>query len=173
MLALFNAPCPSRLAVEIAAIFAIIVPMKENIHPPMHTAEHLLNQTMHRLFKTGRCFGSHIEKRKSKCDYRFSRDLSAEELKMLEKKMNSLIDADLPVSESFVSAGAAKNIYLRYEIDKLPENPSGRYRIIKIGDYDEILCYGPHVSSTGKIGGFKIISASHGEGVLRIRYKLK
>jgi len=37
--------------------------MKENIDPRMHTAEHLLNQTMVRLFETDRCFSAYIEKK--------------------------------------------------------------------------------------------------------------
>lgn len=43
--------------------------MKEYADTRMHTAEHLLNQTMVRLFNKGRAFSSHIEKKKSKCDY--------------------------------------------------------------------------------------------------------
>ena len=38
-------------------------------YPPMHTAEHILNQTMIRLFGCGRSRNAHIEKKKSKCDY--------------------------------------------------------------------------------------------------------
>jgi len=45
-------------------------------------------------------------------------------------------------------------------------------KIVKIGDYDAIPCIGAHVSSTKKVGKFKIISADYADGVLRIRYKL-
>ncbi|MBR4973989.1 MAG: hypothetical protein IKY60_00235, partial [Bacteroidales bacterium] len=38
-------------------------------HPPMHTAEHILNQTMVRMFGCPRSKNTHIEKKKSKCDY--------------------------------------------------------------------------------------------------------
>ena len=61
--------------------------MKENIDPRMHTAEHILNQTMIRLFSCGRAFSAHIEKKKSKCDYRFDRALSDGEIKELEEKV--------------------------------------------------------------------------------------
>ena len=71
--------------------------MKEYSEPRMHTAEHLLNQTMVRLFGCGRAFSSHIEKKRSKCDYRFTRDLTAEEKAELEKRVNDLVGADLPV----------------------------------------------------------------------------
>jgi hypothetical protein len=29
----------------------------------MHSAEHILNQTMDRMFQCGRCFNAHIEKK--------------------------------------------------------------------------------------------------------------
>ena len=45
--------------------------MSKEIDPRMHSAEHVLNQTMVRMFGTGRAFSAHIEARKSKCDYRF------------------------------------------------------------------------------------------------------
>ncbi len=46
--------------------------------PQMHTAEHILNQTMVRIFGCERSFPSHIEKKKSKCDYRFDRPLKGD-----------------------------------------------------------------------------------------------
>ena len=53
--------------------------MKKVLDPQMHTAEHILNQTMLRFFGCGRCFSAHIERKKSKCDYRFERPLTASE----------------------------------------------------------------------------------------------
>ena len=38
-------------------------------YPPMHTAEHIINQTMIRLFGCGRSVEAHIERKKSKLDY--------------------------------------------------------------------------------------------------------
>ena len=49
--------------------------MKKQYDPHMHSAEHILNQAMGRLFGCERCFSAHIEKKKSKCDYRFGRPL--------------------------------------------------------------------------------------------------
>jgi len=38
-------------------------------YPPMHTAEHILNATMVRMFGCPRSRNAHIERKKSKCDY--------------------------------------------------------------------------------------------------------
>jgi len=141
--------------------------MKTNIDPKMHTAEHILNQTMVRMFKTKRCFTAHIEKKKSKCDYRFDRFLTAEEILELEKKVNEVIEADLPVSFETMPVDRAKKLFT----GRLPDEAAD-IRIVKIGDYDAIPCIGAHVKSTKEIGGFKIISSDFNEGVLRIRYKL-
>jgi misacylated tRNA(Ala) deacylase len=142
--------------------------MKE-IYPPMHTAEHLLNQTMVRLFGTKRCFSAHIEAKKSKCDYHFDRDLTSEEVKNLEDKVNEVIKLDLPVIEQFIIREFASK---EYDLTRLPENEDENIRIIKIGDYDVCPCIGPHVKSTKEIGEFKIISHDFNDGILRIRYKL-
>ena len=59
--------------------------------PPMHTAEHILNQTMVRMFNKGRSFSAHIEKKKSKCDYQFDRNLTEDEIAEIENKVNEVI----------------------------------------------------------------------------------
>ncbi|MCX6742845.1 MAG: hypothetical protein NT116_01265 [Candidatus Parcubacteria bacterium] len=142
--------------------------MKE-VYPPMHTAEHILNQTMIRLFGTKRCFSAHIEKKKSKCDYHFDRALSPEEMKLLEDKVNEVISQDLPVKEKFINYEIATK---QFDLTRLPEAMSEDLRIIEIGDYDSVPCIGPHVKSTKELGQFKIISSDFKDGVLRIRYKL-
>jgi len=134
----------------------------------MHTAEHILNQTMVRLFSTGRCFSAHIEKKKSKCDYHFKRNLTAEEVTALEKQINDIIAANLMVTEEEMSLAEAGK---KYDLGRLPEKSSA-IRIIKIGGYDAVPCSGLHATSTGELGRFKIISTDYAEGVLRIRYKL-
>ena len=143
--------------------------MKEYSEPRMHTAEHLLNRTMVLLFGCGRAFSSHIEKKKSKCDYKFTRDLTAGETAELEKRVNEAVKADLPVRETFVSKEEAAG---KFDLGRLPEGAGDRLRCILIGDYDACPCIGPHVNSTGEIGVFRIVSSSFENGVLRVRFKL-
>ena len=135
----------------------------------MHTAEHIVNQTMIRMFRCRRCFSSHLEKKKSKLDYFFERPLLEAEVKELEKRINDVIEADLPVAEGFHTRAEAER---DYNLERLPEGTGDTIRIIAIGDYDACPCIGPHVKSTGEIGRFRVISTSFEEGVLRIRYKL-
>ena len=141
----------------------------KSYHPPMHTAEHLLNGTMDKMFGRGRAFSAHIEKKKSKCDYHFDRDLTAEEIKTIEDKVNNAITSDLKVSEEFMSRDEAQKFF---NLNRLPEEAGENLRVIRIGDYDSCLCSGPHVNSTKEIGEFKIISTSFENGVLRVRFKI-
>lgn len=135
----------------------------------MHSAEHLLNQTMVRMFNRGRSFSNHIEKKKSKCDYRFDRNLTEEEVETINKKVNEIIQQDLPVYEEFLNRNDALK---HYKLSQLPEDAGKTIRIIKIGNYDACPCSGVHVSHTKEIGNFKIISTSFEDGVLRVRFKL-
>ena len=144
--------------------------MKKQIDPRMHSAEHLLNQTMVQMFGCDRCFSAHIEKKKSKCDYYFSRSLSEIEIKLIEKQVNRIISLNLPISEKLIPIQDARN---RFNLDRLPADAGDTIRIVSIGEYDHCPCIGPHVNSTEAIGSFRITTHSFAKGVLRIRFRLK
>jgi len=135
----------------------------------MHSAEHILNQTMDRMFGCGRCFSAHIERKKSKCDYRFDRELTEEEIAEIQNQVNQIIQDDLVVTETLVSREAAGKLY---NTEKLPDDVDGQVRIVHMGNYDACPCIGDHVASTGAIGRFRITTTSYENNVLRIRYKL-
>lgn len=143
--------------------------MNKEYDPRMHSAEHILNQTMVRMFNRGSSFSAHIEKKKSKCDYHFDRELTQTELSDIEKKVNDVIHQNLPVTETFLPREEALK---SFSLEKLPDQAGDNIRIIKIGDYDSCPCIGKHVSSTKEIGGFRIISSSFENGVLRLRFRL-
>jgi Ser-tRNA(Ala) deacylase AlaX len=145
------------------------VKSNKQYHPQMHSAEHILNQTMVRMFNCGRSFSNHIEKKKSKCDYHFNRDLTGAELEEIERRVNEVIQNDLKVVEEFILKDNAEK---EYNLTKLPDEAGDTIRIIKIGDYDACPCSGQHVSHTKEIGRFKIISTNYTDGKLRIRFKL-
>lgn len=147
--------------------------MAKDYCPEMHTAEHILNQTMVRMFNKGRSFTNHIEKKKSKCDYKnFDRNLTTDEIITIEQQVNSIISQNLDVKEEFISYHDAKELY---NLEKLPDDVTENdlIRIIKVGDYDACPCIGEHVKNTSEIGKFKIISTSFENGILRIRYKVE
>lgn len=146
-----------------------IVPNRKEYDPRMHSAEHILNQTMVRLYDCGRAFSAHIEKKKSKCDYHFERNLTVEEILQIENKVNEVIQSNLPIKEKILDREEAGKIV---SLTRLPENTGDKVRIIAIGDYDLCPCSGMHAITTGEIGEFKIISTDCANDVLRIRFKI-
>ena len=144
--------------------------MKKHIDPRMHSAEHILNGTMVKLFGCKRSFNTHIEKKKSKCDFDLDRPIMETEIRIIENKVNDIIKDNLFVTHELISK---KEADLNYNMEKVPENIEGEIRIIKIGEYDACPCSGEHVKCTSEIGKFKIISFNQDKGVLRIRFKLE
>lgn len=138
-------------------------------YAPAHSAEHLLNQTMIRMFGCERSKNAHIERKKSKINYNLAQCPTQEQIAQIEKTMNELIEADLPVSYELVTHD---NVPAGVVLDKLPTDASETLRIVRIGNYDVCACIGKHVTSTREIGLFKITSTSYKEGIFRIVYKV-
>lgn len=143
--------------------------MAKDYNPEMHTAEHILNAVMTEM-KGIRSFSNHIEKKKSKCDFRLDAPLTEDELASIELKVNDVINLKLPVTCYDLSLSDAE---AKFDLGKLPEGSGGSIRIVKIGDFNEYPCIGEHVSNTGEIGKFRIASADFNNGVVRLRFRLE
>lgn len=138
-------------------------------YEPAHTAEHILNATMVRMFGCPRSRNAHIEKKKSKCDYMLDAEPTAEQVARIEAMVNEVICQSLDVRVEFMTRDQAAAIV---DLSKLPENASETLRIVRIGDYDACACIGAHVSNTSEIGTFRIISHSFTDGIWRLRWKV-
>ena len=126
----------------------------------MHTAEHILNQTMVRMFGCPRSKNAHIERKKSKCDYELTEAPTPEQMQEIERRVNEVIDQHLPVTIEFMPKEEAASIV---DLSKLPEDASNTLRIV---------CIGVHVQNTSEIGHFKLLTYDYTEGRLRLRFKL-
>ena len=140
-------------------------------YPPMHTTEHIINRTMINLFGCGRSVEAHIERKKSKLDYRLATCPTLEQVQQLEDIVNEVIHRHLPVTTEFITRATAQG---RFAMERLPDNASETVRIVKVGDYDECLCIGQHVQNTSEIGTFKLLSHNYNPEtcIWRIRFKL-
>ena len=139
--------------------------------PPAHTAEHLLNQTMIRLFGCERSFNAHIERKKSKMTFRLDHKPSRQEEREIEREMQRLIDEDLPVTFEFVTRDTLPE---GVSPDRLPDDASETIRLVRIGDYDVCPCIGRHVRSTSQIGRFEMLGTNwdEHEKTFRVRFKV-
>ena len=138
-------------------------------YPPMHTAEHILNATMVKMFGCPRSRNAHIERKKSKCDYQLAQCPSEEQVRAIEDKVNEVINQHLDVTVEFVDRD---HIPPEVDLSKLPEDASETLRLVRIGDYDTCACVGAHVQNTSEIAPFKIISHDFNNGTWRLRFKL-
>ena len=144
---------------------------REVSFPPAHTAEHLLNQTMIRLFGCQRSYNAHIERKKSKMSFYLDRKPSRQEEKLIEQEMNRLISEDLPVTFEYVSRDELPE---GISLERLPDDASDTIRLVRIGDYDVCPCIGKHVRSTAQIGSFEMLGTNwdEHERSFRVRFKI-
>ena len=128
-------------------------------------------QTMMRLFGCERSKNAHVERKKSKISYILDHKPTRQEEKEIERRMNELINEDLPVSFEYVTHD---NIPEGISLDRLPEDASETLRLVRIGDYDVCPCIGKHVRSTSQIGRFEMLGTNWDEMThsFRIRYKV-
>lgn len=139
--------------------------------PPAHTAEHLLNQVMVRMFGCERSSNAHIERKKSKISYTLDHKPTRQEEKAIVDKMNELIAADLPVTYEYVDRN---HIPSCIKLDRLPDSAGDTIRLVRIGDFDVCPCIGKHVRSTSQIGRFELLGTNWDQEKhsFRIRFKV-
>ena len=140
-------------------------------YPPAHTAEHLLNQTMIRMFGCGRSFNAHVERKKSKMSFHLDQKPSRQDEREIENRMNELIAQDLPVTFEYATID---NLPPEVSADRLPSDVSDTIRLVRIGDYDVCPCIGKHVRSTSQIGRFELLGTNwdEHEHSFRVRFKI-
>jgi len=120
----------------------------------LHTATHLLHQSLRQILGDHvRQQGSHITADRLRFDFTHPQALTPEQIKKIETLINKQIKKDLPVKKTIQTKNQAlKSGALAFFKETYPDKVS----VYSIGDFSKELCGGPHVSSTGEIGGVKI-----------------
>lgn len=121
----------------------------------LHTATHLLHQALRDILgEHVRQVGSNITLERLRFDFTHPEALTETQARRVEKIINDKIRENLPVKMEIMTLGEAKN---RGALAFFEERYGEKVKIYSIGDYSKEVCGGPHVSSTGEIGGVKIV----------------
>ena len=136
-----------------------------------HTATHILQKALQEVL------GDHVEQSGSyvasdrlRFDFTHSKAMTAEELDIVEKKVNEIILEDLPVVTRVMKLDEAKKLGA---MALFGEKYGEEVRVVTVGDldapYSMEFCGGTHLRSSGQAGQFRIVSESGvAAGVRRI-----
>jgi threonyl-tRNA synthetase len=129
-----------------------------------HTAEHILHTAMQMLYpKLKKAMGPATDDGFYH-DFDLEEKISESDFPKIEAEMRKLIQADLPMTQKYISVAEAKEIFRDnpYKLEWLTEIEKRGEKVstFQMGDSDLDLCSGPHAKSTGSVKAFKLLSVA-------------
>ncbi|MCI9031191.1 MAG: threonine--tRNA ligase [Clostridia bacterium] len=127
-----------------------------------HTAAHVLAQAIKNLYPTTKLAIGPATNDGFYYDFDFASPISISDFEKIEKEMKNIIKADFPLERIEVTKEQAEEMMRGfdepYKLEILSDLPKGeKITLYKQGQFHD-LCRGPHLSSTGKIKCFKLMS---------------
>lgn len=133
---------------------------KEGLEVIRHSTAHLLAQAVKELYPQAQVTIGPVIEDGFYYDFAFERSFTTEDLEKIERKMQALAKAALPVERRVVPRDEAIEFFRRqgeeYKAKIIEEIPEGEeISLYTQGNFTD-LCRGPHVPDTGKLKAFKL-----------------
>jgi threonyl-tRNA synthetase len=132
----------------------------EGLEVIRHSTAHLLAQAVKQLFPTAQVTIGPVIEDGFFYDFAFERPFTPEDIEAIEKRMNDLVQQDIPVARSEKSRDEAvaffKDMGEDYKAEIISDIPAEEaLSLYEQGDFID-LCRGPHVPGTGHLKAFKL-----------------
>ncbi len=136
-----------------------------------HSATHIVNAAAKEIL------GNHINQSgakkardKAHLDVTHYENISEEDLKKIEERVNEIVRDDIPINKFFLPRSDAEKKY-GMRLYQGGAVPGKQIRIVDVEGIDVEACGGTHLNRTGEVGEVKIIKASKiQDGVVRITF---
>lgn len=126
-----------------------------------HSTSHIMAQAVKELFPQAKLAIGPAIKDGFYYDFDLDRSFTPEDMVVIEKKMEEIIDRNLPLKRIEVSREEANKLFEErkedYKVELLRDLQDDMVTLYQQGDYID-LCRGPHIASTGKVKAFKLLS---------------
>ncbi|MBA7467011.1 Threonine--tRNA ligase 1 [subsurface metagenome] len=131
----------------------------ERLEVMRHSAAHIMAEAVQSIFPDARFgIGPAIENG-FYYDFDLPRSLIPDDLPPIETKMAEIIARNVPFTRQEVTKEEARQLFAAqpYKLELIDEIQDEKVSLYRQGSFVD-LCHGPHVSSTGEIKAFKLVS---------------
>ncbi len=135
------------------------VDKEEELEVMRHSAAHVMAEAVQSIFPDAKFgIGPAIESG-FYYDFDLPRSLTPDDLPLIKAKMGETIASNVPFVKEEVTKEEARRLFAAqpYKLELIDELPGEQVNLYRQGSFVD-LCRGPHVSSTGEIKAFKLVS---------------
>jgi len=129
-----------------------------------HTAEHVLHTAMQNLYPSLKKAMGPATDDGFYFDFDLEHKISEENFPKIKEEMQKIIDANLSMIQKTITPDEARKIFQNnpYKLDWITniEKRGETISVYSMGNADIDICSGPHVSSTGKVKAFNLLSVA-------------
>ncbi len=124
-----------------------------------HSSSHIMAAAIKRIFPDAKFAIGPAIKEGFYYDFETKKNVSADDLPLIEEEMEKIIKADYKFERGEISREHARKLFKDnpYKIELIDDIKDKKVSVYSSGDFID-LCSGPHIPSTGKLVAFKLLS---------------